>query len=123
MPYQILHNRKNIRDFENRVVFAPNGFGKTQFSLYLRDLETEEGKNVGLYTSREINDLVKMSDNQIFIGKYALVLKRIDVIRKAFVNNNPVHNLIKEYSDKTITDYYSSSKYNASKTWIRDIYK
>lgn len=109
MPIKISQTKTNIMNFENRIVFAPNGFGKTQFSLFLRDILVGEGKSVGLYTSRELDDLVKIGDKQIFVGEYAPLLKRIETIRSTYIENNPVHKDIRKVFDLSIAEYYSKS--------------
>lgn len=109
MPLLIKRTIENIEKFRNKIVFAPNGFGKTQFSLYLKSELVKKGKNVGLYTRRELEDLVKISDKHIFVGKTATILMRKETILDTFKKSKPFDFDIKTDGRYKVTDYYSKS--------------
>lgn len=109
MSYCIEKSEKYVREFEKKYVFAPNGFGKTQFSLYLRDKLLKQGKSVGMYTRREVDDLVKISEDNIYIGQTAVLLKKLDDLRAIFSANNILSNPFETELRISSSKYYSAS--------------
>lgn len=88
----------NVTAFKEKVVFAPNGFGKTQFSLYLKDFYENEGYKVALFTDRVIDSLVKYDSETIYIGTAANDFKNRDRIYSELRNQKTIEGIIKNES-------------------------
>ena len=92
----IEHNAENISKFKNKVVFAPNGFGKTRFSYYLKDFFENENKTVGLFSSKEIDGLISFNNNKIFFGETSKQSELIESAKTSIKKSDVVNPFIIE---------------------------
>ena len=100
---------KNIIDeWKNKIVFAPNGFGKTVNANEIYNYYNKKNKNIAIYTRRSIQNLVTTYDDILLLGKTGTYKKENLDLEKKFKNS------------KELTDFVSN-KYNAKNaTEMRD---
>lgn len=75
---RIKQNLDNLKLFKSKVVFAPNGFGKTQFSEYIKRTYEGKYKKVAFFSSKEINSLISFKNSSLKVESDSYLRKDID---------------------------------------------
>ena len=92
--------------WNKKIVFAPNGFGKTTNSKQLAEELRIGGKKVKLFTQKTLEDLVSTFDDDFFLGPTAKLEAEKLEIQKKLEKANP---FVKGTNAKTMTAAASSS--------------
>lgn len=86
----------NIKYLAGKIVYAPNGFGKTQFSLFVENHFNLMDKKVAVFTSKRLNELISISEDKLYFGEAASLNKRRNELVHILDENNSIYGLIKE---------------------------
>ena len=94
-----------LEDIKQTIVYAPNSAGKTRLSERL----ASENKNVLLFTSNSIDNLLAISGRNIVFGKEAKIITQNEQIKKE-INASKGNEYIKSsYNVKTARELVSNS--------------
>lgn len=101
----IKYQKSFIPDWRNKIVYMPNGGGKTtSASLLKNDLRITEGVYVDLFTRRTIENLIFIGDskyNEIYFGFDAERIRKRDELSKIISDASPIGKFVKEVYSET----------------------
>lgn len=93
-----------IAKWDGKVIYAPNGFGKTQSSQSLKQALTEIGNRPGLFTRRAIQKMLSFDDGTIFTGSTADMHREKESLEKHVNSNAALQTMLKDrYQVKSAT--------------------
>lgn len=94
-------NYNDYKSWFNKIIYAPNSTGKTRLSYEIYN--NYKNNNKLLFTSKEIDDLLKisLSKKKIYVGLTASQALENDYILNELKNNSEYKNIIKKYWGKT----------------------
>lgn len=90
----IKFDNKYVDEWNRKIVFAPNGFGKTTNSMKLKE-EIDKSYRTLLFTRREISNLVSTYKNKIFFGETAILSENNNRLKDNFKTINPIKGYLK----------------------------
>lgn len=93
----ITFNNLFISNWNKRIVYAPNGFGKTTNSIKLYEYLLSLGNTPLLFTRKRIENLVENYGNVIYFGETATNAKDNERINKVYAECNSIKQFFKEH--------------------------
>lgn len=114
---------KNFKDeWKNKIVFAPNAFGKTQSSLKLLELLNSVNKeNALLFTRKQLDNLVCFNKKTFYFGNSAKSRERISKIENTLSNKKILTSFIKQHYDVTSAANLKKQSYFFKKKGISNL--
>src|SRR5574344_1009372 len=92
----ISFDKSCIQSWDKRIVYAPNGFGKTLSSLQLKEVLEKGREKPLLFTQRQIQDLIGFSNGKIHFGEKA----NIAAENQQTIDNYSESNYLEEVIDR-----------------------
>ena len=90
----MLNVNKNITNWDKKIVYAPNAFGKTTASKFLYDYYVSKGERVEIFTRKNIEELVANFGTTFYLGKNAIAWQRKAIIDSTFKSKEILSNLL-----------------------------
>lgn len=101
----------NVENWNKKVVYAPNAFGKTTSSNYLKDYYNDNGEKVEIFTRKKIESLVASFEDNFYIGKYAKLEQKISEIKNQLDNEKIIEKIMKHTKQKSAATLKKCSFY------------
>ena len=101
----------NVENWNKKVVYAPNAFGKTTSSNYLKDYYNNNGEKVEIFTRKKIESLVASFEDNFYIGKYAKLEQKISEIKNQLDNEKIIEKIMKHTKQKSAATLKKCSFY------------
>lgn len=99
-----------VNKWNHKIVYAPNGFGKTTNANKLNNYLSNKGNRSLIFTRKQIEDLVKTYNNKIFFGETAINAEENISIKEKYKNNDESKNYFKHnYGSKAISTLKKNS--------------
>lgn len=93
-----------VNKWNHKIIYAPNGFGKTTNANKLNNYFSNKGNRSLIFTRKQIEDLVKTYNNKIFFGETAINAEENISIKEKYKNNDESKKYFKDnYGSKAIS--------------------
>ena len=108
----IQFNATICKAWNKKIIYAPNGFGKTTNAKNIKDHLKGLGENPLIFTRRDIENLVGTYENTIFFGETALNEKENSNLKTDYENSAALKEFFKKnYATNNIRKLKESSFY------------
>lgn len=91
----MININNNISNWDKKIIYAPNSFGKTRSSKILYDHYAKLGEKVEIFSRRRIESLIKSFNQEFFIGKDAIYEYEKAKILSTINKSKPIEELYK----------------------------
>lgn len=85
-----------VNSWNRKIVYAPNGFGKTTNAIKIHEYITSQGGSPLLFTRKRIESLVENYGNAIYFGDTANNAKNNEKINKEYAESNAIKQFFKQ---------------------------
>lgn len=104
--------KEYVNEWKNKLVFAPNGFGKTTSSKrILNELETKNPGSTLLFTRRKMDDLLNFNKNTFYFGEESKMRLENSEIEKKFSKTSSFKQFVKKYYGVTSASNLKSNSF------------
>jgi predicted ATP-binding protein involved in virulence len=93
----IVYSDSFIDGWNRKIIYAPNGFGKTTSAKQIALNLQKKNIRVGLFTRREIEELVQDFDDKLYMGIDAKTLVEKMRIEEAYSKADPLKKYAKQH--------------------------
>lgn len=121
--YMISFNNNFCNDWNKKIVYAPNGFGKTTSAAKIQDWSKNNGLRPLLFTRKEISKLVSTYDSIIFFGETASNAEENKKIVENFETSLAVKRFFKTHYNSYSVDRLKKMSFFVAKSKIKSLEK
>ena len=101
-----------LNEWDKKIIYAPNGFGKTTNSKKLNNYLNEQNSRSLLFTRREIEKLVANYGHSIYFGETAINAEQNKKIETLYHESSKIKQFFKtKYNTNSITKLKKNSFY------------